>query len=191
MITFQQFVSLCEVYDKEVMSSSQITRAGEGGRVGRLRKKTAAERKKAEYKPRKDIGTQRQRSTREQQPEKERGSAALSPKEAQRKAYLERKARESGQKQAKSAAELLRKKEAPKAAHPDYKPQKAKLTGKEGRAKRQEITRAGQEKLEKLVRKSESEKQGIPPEKVKLTGGKEGEAETKKTGKPYKYRSWS
>jgi hypothetical protein len=168
MITFQQFVSLCEVYDKEVMSSSQITRAGEGGRVGRLRKKTAAERKKAEYKPRKDIGVQRQRSTREQQPEKERGSAALSPKEAQRKAYLERKARESGQKQAKSASELLRKKEAPKAAHPDYKPQKAKFTGKEGRAERQKLMRAGEAELERRVREAEAEKQGKKPSEVKL-----------------------
>lgn len=162
-------MSLCEVYDKEVMSSSQITRGGEGGRIGRLRKKTAAERKKAEYKPRKDIGTQRPRSTREQQPEKERGSAALSPKEAQRKAYLERKARESGQKQATSASELLRKKAAPKAAHPEYKPQKAKFTGKEGRAERQKLMRAGEAELEKRVMQS--------------TGKKKSEL-------AHKYRSW-
>lgn len=99
---------MTEAYDKDVMGSSQIRRTGEGGRIGAERKKTAAERRRTklgpggtrvpakEYKPRKDIGTQRAASTRVQQPEKERGSAALSPKEAQRKAYLERKAREKG-----------------------------------------------------------------------------------------------
>jgi len=46
------------------------------------------------YKARKDIGTQRPRSTREQQPTQARGTAALSAKEAQKKAYLERKAKE-------------------------------------------------------------------------------------------------
>ncbi len=155
MKTFSEFMSLCEVYDKEVMSSSQITRGGEGGRVGRLRKKTAAERKKAEYKPRKDIGTQRPRSTREQQPEKERGSAALSPKEAQRKAYLERKARESGQKQPTSASELLRKKAAPKKPAPDYTPPKASGKSKE---ERWAIKRAGERKLRDLVLKSTGKK---------------------------------
>ena len=56
------------------------------------------ERKPTEYKPRKDIGTQRQASTRVQQPTQERGSAALSPKESAKKAYLERKAKEAGRK---------------------------------------------------------------------------------------------
>ena len=37
------------------------------------------------YKDRKDIGTQRQRSQREQQPTRERGSAKLSPREQQRR----------------------------------------------------------------------------------------------------------
>ena len=80
----------------------------EVGRVGAKRKKTDAEKKRVKavgggktapakaYKPRKDIGQQRQASTRVQQPQKERGSAKLSPKEAQRKAYKERKAREKG-----------------------------------------------------------------------------------------------
>lgn len=168
MKTFQEFVSLCEVYDKDVIGRSQITKQGEGGRIGRDRRKTAAERKKAEYKPRKDIGTQRPRSTREQQPTQERGSAALSPKEAQRKAYLERKAREKGQTQTKSASELLRKKEAPKAAHPDYKPNKAKFTGKEGRAQRQKLMRAGEAELEKRVKEAEAQKQGKKPSEIKL-----------------------
>ena len=61
------------------------------------------------YKPRKDIGTQRPKSTREQQPTQTRGSAALSPREAQRKAAIERRAAKSGAK-TKTATELLAKK---------------------------------------------------------------------------------
>ena len=106
MKTFQEFIA--EAYDKDVMGSSQIRRQGEGGRVGAERKKTTPERRRVkavgggktepvQYKDRKDIGTQKPRSAREQQPEKERGSAALSAKEAQRKAYLERKRREAGE----------------------------------------------------------------------------------------------
>ena len=118
-------------YDASVMGSSQIRRGGDGGRIGAERKKTAPERRRTkkgpggttvpakEYKPRKDIGQQRSASTRVQQPEKERGSAALSPKEAQRKAYLERKAREGGSSTKskdleKQASKLLTKKKAEK-----------------------------------------------------------------------------
>jgi len=173
-------VSVCEeVYDKDVMGSSQIRRTGEGGRIGKERKKTkperrrlaqakpGEERKPSEYKPRKDIGAQRPRSEREQQPERERGSAALSPKEAQRKAYLERKAKEKGEVKDTSASELLRKK---KKKEEDKRPAdqpKRPVVGM-SRAERQKIIRAGERKLESLVRQSESEKQGIPPEKVKL-----------------------
>jgi len=129
MKTFSQFIA--EAYDKDVMGSSQIRRTGEGGRIGAERKKTAPERRRMkaagggkmepakEYKPRKDIGQQRQASTRVQQPEKERGSAALSAKEAQRKAYLERKRREAGEK-TKSASELLAKKKKQEVS-PKYK----------------------------------------------------------------------
>jgi len=114
-------MKLCEDYDKDVMGRSQITKSGEGGRTYADRKKTEPEIRRTKavgggksepaksYKPRKDIGTQKPKSTREQQPEKERGSAGLSPKEAQRKAYKERKARESGAK-SKTASELLSKK---------------------------------------------------------------------------------
>lgn len=149
MKTFSQFIS--EAYDKDVMGSSQIRRTGEGGRIGAERKKTAPERRRVkavgggktvpakEYKPRKDIGQQRAASTRVQQPEKERGSAALSAKEAQRKAYLERKRREAGEK-TKSASELLSKKKKASVS-PDYKPQKASGYSRDERRK---IKRAGQ-----------------------------------------------
>jgi len=149
MKTFSQFIA--EAYDKDVMGSSQIRRTGEGGRIGAERKKTAPERRRMkavgggkmepakEYKPRKDIGTQRAASTRVQQPERERGSAALSAKEAQRKAYLERKRREAGEK-TKSASELLSKKKKATVS-PDYKPQKASGYSRDERRK---IKRAGQ-----------------------------------------------
>jgi len=161
MKTFNQFIT--EAYDKDVVGRSQITKQGEGGRIGSKRKKDIADqpsplsvqkkpsskaRVKAvgggktapskSYKDRKDIGTQRPRSTREQQPTKERGSAALSPREAQKKARAERLAAKSGAK-TKTADELLTKKKK-KTVSPEYKPVKA--TGYTA-AERQKITRAG------------------------------------------------
>ena len=180
MKTFTQFCT--EAYDAAFMSGAQIRSAGEGGRVGTLRKKSeperrrmsqksekcnqGQERKPTEYKSRKDIGTQRQASTRVQQPTQERGSAALSPKESAKKAYLERKAKEAGKK-TPTAAELLSKK---KPAEVDKRPSdqpKRPVVGM-SRAERKTITRKGQEKLEKLVRQSEAEKQKKKPEDVKL-----------------------
>ena len=130
MKTFKQFI--LEAYDPEVQGRSQIRKQGQGGRVGAERKKSEPEKRRVRaagggktepaktYKARKDIGTQRPRSTREQQPTQARGTAALSAKEAQKKAYLERKAKERGAK-TKSASELLAKK--PKAkVDPRYKP---------------------------------------------------------------------
>jgi hypothetical protein len=178
MKTFKEFMTIVEAYDADVMSRSQIKKTGEGGRVGAERKKTAPEmrrvkqakageeRKPTEYKARKDIGSQRQASTRVQQPTQERGSAALSPKEAQRKAYLERKAKEAGQKQATSASELLKKKKTEVDKRPEGQPKRA-VVGM-SRAERKDITRKGQRKLEKLVRQGEAERQGKKPEDVKL-----------------------
>ena len=133
MKTFQQFIT--EAYDKDVMGSSQIRKQGQGGRVGADRKKSEPEKRRvkvvgggktapaANYKPRKDIGTQRPKSTREQQPTQARGSAALSPREAQRKAAKERRAAKAGVK-TKTASQLLAKK-AKKTVDPNYKPAKA------------------------------------------------------------------
>ena len=134
MKTFQQFIT--EAYDKDDYALTPQRKPGEGGRVRASRKKTEPEKRRTkvvgggktapakDYKPRKDIGTNKPRSQREQQPTKERGSAALSAKEAQKKAYLERKARERGAK-TKSASELLTKKTTK--ADPKYK-----ATGKGG-----------------------------------------------------------
>ena len=165
MKTFQQFIT--EVYDKELTTATRAP--GEGGRVRASRKKTEPEKRRTkaigggktapakDYKPRKDIGTQKPRSQREQQPEKERGSAALTAKEAQKKAYLERKAKERGAK-TKTASELLTKKTT-KAVDSKYKP--AKASGYT-RAERQSLTRKGEKKLRDLTlaatgKKKESE----------------------------------
>ena len=167
MKTFQQFIT--EAQGKDDYALTPQRKPGEGGRIRASRKKTEPEKKRTkavgggktapakDYKPRKDIGSQKPRSTREQQPTRERGSAALSAKEAQKKAYLERKAKERGAK-TKTASELLAKK-APKKVDPKYKP--AKASGYT-RAERQSLTRRGEKKLRDLTlaatgKKKESE----------------------------------
>ena len=147
MKSFQQFIT--EAYDKDL--EGQASRApGEGGRIRASRKKRDLDKTRTkaveggktapakDYKPRKDIGTNKPRSRTQQQPTKERGSAALSPREAQKKAAMERRAAKSGAK-TKTADELLSKKK--KTVSPKYKPVKA--TGYTT-AERQKITRAGQ-----------------------------------------------
>ena len=167
MRTFSQFMSLCEKSDSDAAKQlgwgggASITRQGEGGRIGKERKKSEAERRRVkrgpggttvpakEYKPRKDIGTQRSASTRVQQPEKERGSAALSAKEAQRKAYLERKAREKGaatksRDLEKQASKLLTKK---KAEAPKGKPIERTTEREYTRDEKKKMVRAGKRLL--------------------------------------------
>ena len=121
----------------------------EVGRVGAKRKKTDAEKKRVKavgggktapaksYKDRKDIGTNKPRSKVEQQPTQQRGTAGVSGKAAQKKAYLERKRREKGEK-TPTRTQLLTKKT--KSVSSKYKPVKA--TGYTA-AERQKITRAG------------------------------------------------
>ena len=167
MKTFQQFIT--EAQGKDDYALTPQRKPGEGGRIRASRKKTEPEKRRTkvvgggktvpakDYKPRKDIGTNKPRSQREQQPEKERGSAALSAKEAQKKAYRERKAREAGAK-TKTADELLSKKSKPK-TDPNYKPAKASgLT----RYKRVHLKRKGERvlkdiQLKNLGKKSERE----------------------------------
>ncbi len=165
MKTFQQFVSEArEIHDREGLGGGTgMTHRTQTGKIGSERKKSElttqlkqhkGQKKRVKavgggktepaktYKPRKDIGTQKPKSSREQQPTRERGTAGLSAREAQKKAYLERKAREKGTK-TKTAAELLSKK-AKKAVDPNYKGAKASgLTQKE----RQALTRKGEKRL--------------------------------------------
>ena len=167
-VSFKQFKEICEVYDPDVQGRSQITTSGEGGRIQRKRKKTEPEIRRTKavgggktepvkpYKDRKDIGQtnkQRSKSGREQQPTQERGSAKLSAKEAQRKAYLERKAREKGVK-TKTADQLLAKK-AKEKVDPDYKPQKARGITRQERMK---IHRKGETKLRNIFKDQETAK---------------------------------
>ena len=161
MKTFQQFITEAkEIHDKEGLGSGTgMTHRG-GEKIGSERKKTEPEKRRTKaigggktapgqtYKPRKDIGQDRPKqraSARQQQPEKERGSAALSAKEAQRKAYLERKAREKGAK-TKSADELLAKKKK-QVIDPKYKAQKASGYT---RTERQKMQRAGDRMLKDI-----------------------------------------
>ena len=167
MKTFQQFIGESDdrMRDKEGLGHGTGLTHRAGEKIGAERRKTAPEKKRVkavgggktapakDYKPRKDIGTQRPTSTKEQQPEKERGSAALSAKEAQRKAYLERKARERGEK-TKTASQLLSKKDKAK-VDPKYKP--AKASGYT-RQERDKIRRAGEKELGKEFKKQEISK---------------------------------
>ena len=183
--SFLEFMSLCEaVYDKDVMGRSQIKKEREGGRVGADRRKTQPEKRRMKavgggkvapaktYKDRKDIGTQKKRSEREQQPTKERGTAGLSPREQQRKAAMERRAAKTGAKP-KTADELLRKKAKAK-VDPNYKPQKASgMT----RAERMKVVRKGETKLRNIMKdqgiadyKKETGKDPDKKAKMKIMG---------------------
>ena len=202
-------MSICEEVEdksKALGFAATIRRSQEGGRVGRQRKKTTPEirrmkavgsgkMKPVEYKLRKDIGSQRQASTRVQEPEQERGSADVKAKaaaaaKAERIAAAKKRAaaRSGGETStaskpkakevAQQASKLLKKKKTEVDLRPADQPKRA-VVGM-SRAERKTITRKGQEKLEKLVRQSEAEKQGKKPEDVKLTGGKSKET----------YRTW-
>ena len=153
MKTFREFIK--EVYDPDVVGKSQIRKQGEGGRVGRMRKKTEPEKRRMKavgggkmvpaktYKDRKDIGTQRKTSDRQQQPTQERGSARekqMAAARAERKrAAQQRAASKAGKvtklpsqatskpktKALKKQADKLLATKKKKTADPNYKPQKA------------------------------------------------------------------
>jgi len=150
MKSFQRFIT--ELYDKDLSSATR--QGGEGGRIRASRKKTEPEKRRVkavgggktapakDYKDRKDIGTQRKRSEREQQPTQKRGSASLSPREQQKKARAERLAAKSSGKSKKEltkAADKLLTKKTAKKVDPNYKAQKASGYT---RIERQKIARA-------------------------------------------------
>ena len=151
MKTFREFIT--EVYDPDVVGKSQIRKQGEGGRVGRMRKQTEPEKKRMKavgggkmvpaktYKARKDIGTQRKTSDRQQQPTQERGSARekqMAAARAERKRAAQARAgkvtklpsqatskpKPKTQALKKQADKLLATKKK-KTADPNYKSQKA------------------------------------------------------------------
>ena len=172
MKSFKQFMTEASIPD-ELAGGASVRQSGEGGRVYRKRKKSEAETRRVKaigggktapvsYKDRKDVGTQKKRDTREQQPTKERGSASLSPKEAQRKAYRERKARESGGSSAgtsrdkeKTASKLLSTTKEKKPVSPSYKP--AKASGKT-RAERDKVKNQANTMLKGIMKDQETAK---------------------------------
>ena len=195
MKTFQQFI--IEAYDHDIESRSQITKQGEGGRIGRKRKQTDAEKKRVRavgggktvpaktYKDKSDIGkTNKKRSPagRQHQPTQQRGSAGLSAKEAQKKAYLERKKKSAVKDEAsgkdknidlkKSADKLLSKKPAGYVEagrkrklvkkNPNYKPPKASgYTAHE----RRKLQRAGDRLLRDIEKGKEKPASHYDPKK--------------------------
>ena len=166
MKTFQQFIT--EAQDKDDYALTPQRKPGEGGRIRASRKKTAPEKRRTkavgggktapakDYKPRKDIGTNKPRSRTQQQPTQDKHTQQLTPKQAQRKAYLERKAREKGAK-TKTADELLAKKTTK--TDSKYKPRKASgKTEKERKALYKKGERVLRDiRLKNLGKKSEKE----------------------------------
>ena len=183
MKTFKEFISICEAYDADFMSGAQIRSAGEGGRVGEMRKKSKSEIRRSraigggktepvEYKDRKDIGSQRQASTRVQEPEQARGSADVKAKAAAAAkaeriaAARKRAAAKSGgetsssakpkaKEVAQQASKLLSKKKVAKPVSPDYKP--AKASGYTD-AERQKVTKSGERMLRGIMKQQELSK---------------------------------
>ena len=166
MRTFSQFMSLCEKSDPDAArqlgwgGGASITRQGEGGRIGRERKKTEAERRRTKrgpggttvpakpYKPRKDIGQQRSSETRTQQPTQERGSARerqlAAAKEERRKAALARRAAKSGGETSKPKSKDLEKQAS---ALLSKKKPKAPTSGPIERTTKREYTRYEKKKM--------------------------------------------
>ena len=180
MRSFNQFLTICEaIYDRDKKSDVDL----EVGKIGKDRKKTAPERRRTkvvgggktapakDYKPRKDIGKQRQASTRVQQPEKARGSASLSPREQQRKAAQERRASKSGsqgKKDLEKAASKMLSKKTTKTVDPKYKATgKAGHTGTSKRQyttpERQKLQRTGDRLLKDIQKKKEKPASSYDP----------------------------
>lgn len=150
-----------ERMDDDMRDRSQITGGAGGTKIGRDRRKSEPERRRMKaagggkmvpakpYKDRKDIGQQRG----SQAPELKagtagtQGSAKMSARELQKKAYLERKAREKGGGSAKAPSKKEMSDTAKKVAakpkkevSPKYTPQKASGYSRDERRK---LKRAG------------------------------------------------
>ena len=175
MKSFQQFVSEAkEIHDREGLGGGTgMTHRTQTGKIGSERKKSElttqlkqhkGQKKRVKavgggktvetggYKQRKDVGKQKPKSSREQQPTQKRGSASLSPREQQRKARAERLAGKSNKKDLEKAATKLLSKKKKSTVDPNYKPQKASgYTAHE----RRKITRAGRRLAKDIVKGKE------------------------------------
>jgi len=197
------FCEEVEDKSKSLGFSATIRRAREGGKVGADRKKTAPEIRRTKavgggktepvkpYKTRKDVGQQRGSSA--PSPGKPKGavelkpgtagtqgSAAMTAKERQRKAYLERKAKESGREQPKTASQAISQAKPQQEKKPESQPRREWKHETGGGMTRAERDKArSKEKGEALKkRKAElikdfTEKHGRAPkgkERTKLLG---------------------
>ena len=193
MKTFREFIT--EVYDPDVVGKSQIRKQGEGGRVGRMRKQSEPEKRRMKavgggkmvpaktYKDRKDIGTQRKTSDRQQQPTQARGSAALSPREQQAKARRERMAAKGGatkvkSKDLKKQADKLLATKKKKTADPNYKPQKASGYTRDERHRLRNAAR----RLMKDMRKGKEKPASAYDPQIKNFGKQTGSSAYSNTG---------
>lgn len=183
--------NLHEIYDAEVMGRSQIRKMGDGGRVAPKRQKgdtTRSAQQKTRlkaigggrvaavgpYKDRKDIGSVKPRSAREQQPEKERGSSEVKQsyeakaKEERKAAARARIAAKKGQtapkaekpkakETEKKASELLKKKTA-KPVDPRYKPQERTTKKPYTEKERMSLQRKGETKLRGIFKDQETDR---------------------------------
>ena len=167
MKTFKEFCK--EAYDADLMKSSTIRKGGEGGRIGRERRQDPQQTRRVKavgggktepvvQKPRKDIGQQRgEKGSAPGRPAAGKdgeastalkagtagtlGSAKLTAKERQRKAYLERKAKQSGKSQPQTASQAISQAK-PKEDKPKAKPRRQWRTADGGGMTRQERDRA-------------------------------------------------
>ena len=193
MKTFREFIT--EVYDPDVVGKAQIRKQGEGGRVGRMRKQSEPEKRRMKavgggkmvpaktYKDRKDIGTQRKTSDRQQQPTQARGSAALSPREQQAKARRERMAARAGatkvkSKDLKKQADKLLATKKKKTADPNYKPQKASGYTRDERHRLRNAAR----RLMKDMRKGKEKPASAYDPQIKNFGKQTGSSAYSNTG---------
>lgn len=178
MRTFTEFMSLCEAtgdtYDAEFRSGAQVIKTGEGGRTGRLRRKTTPEIRRTKrigggktapvvQKPRKDIGKKRESTI--EAPKQERGSAReaqlAAAKAERRKAAQARIAAKKGgsapaaekpkEKELKAKAnELLRKKAA--APKPKAEPKDSRFSSSRDPEDHMIKGKYSREEKKKLVR---------------------------------------
>jgi len=180
MKSFKQFITEASMPD-ELAGGASVRQSGEGGRVYRKRKKSETETRRVKaigggktapvtYKDRKDIGSQKKRSEREQQPTQARGSAADAQKaaakaERKRAAQARIAARKSGgevkkdttssRDKEKTASKLLSTKKEKKPVNPNYKP--AKASGKT-RAERDKIKNQANTYLKSVFKDQETAK---------------------------------
>ena len=193
MKTFREFIT--EVYDPDVVGKAQIRKQGEGGRVGRMRKQSEPEKRRMKavgggkmvpaktYKDRKDIGTQRKTSDRQQQPTQARGSAALSPREQQAKARRERMAARGGatkvkSKDLKKQADKLLATKKKKTVDPKYKPEKASGYTRDERHRLRNAAR----RLMKDMRKGKEKPASAYDPQIKNFGKQTGSSAYSNTG---------